>query len=469
MKAVVCGAGISGLTVAWWLERQGFDVSVFERNAWVGGTMRTLRDDGWLVETGPNSALETTPLFTEMFSALGIQDQVVYARPEAKKRYIVRDGKLHALPLSPAAFFRTRLWTPSGKLRLLKEPFVGRATHEESIAQFVERRLGKEFLDYAINPFVAGVFAGDPAQLSVRAAFPKLYALEERYGGLIKGMIRGRRERKQRAEKAKDRASMFSFKNGMQSFPLAIATALGGRVKTNCIVERVDVRPSNGSGPGRFEVHCRENGNVSAIDADVVIVSTPADVAAGIVRPYASFLASQLEKIYYPPVTEVFLGFREGTFAHPLDGFGYLIPEKEARTILGTIWSSSLFPDRAPAGYVGLTTFVGGSRQPDIALMEDGALVSRVTSEVHSLLGGSGSPAFSRVIRWNRAIPQYTLGHANIILGIDKLEEDIPGFFLCSNYRGGISVGDCVMSGKLIADRAGEFLRSRSAAQGVIQ
>jgi protoporphyrinogen/coproporphyrinogen III oxidase len=469
MKAVVSGGGISGLTAAWWLAQQGVDVSVLERNASVGGTMRTLRDDGWLVETGPNSALETTPLFREMFSALGIQDQVVYASPGAKKRYIVRDGNLHPLPLSPAAFFRTSLWTTSGKLRLLKEPFVGRADHEESIAQFVERRLGKEFLDYAINPFVAGVFAGDPAQLSVRAAFPKLYALEERYGGLIKGMIRGRRERKQRAEKAKDRAEMFSFVDGMQSFPLALAASLGDRVRTNCTVEKVDVRKSNGSGHGAFDVTFRENGRSSTVEADVVIVSTPADVAAGVIRPHASFLASQLEKIYYPPVTGVFLGFADGTFAQPLDGFGYLVPEKEGRTILGTIWSSSLFPHRAPAGYAGLTTFVGGSRQPDIALMEDTALVSAVTAEIHSLLHGSGQPAFSRVIRWNRAIPQYTLGHRNIVLGIEKLEAEIPGLFLCSNYRGGISVGDCVMSAKAIAVRAGEYLRSRSAPTGVVR
>jgi protoporphyrinogen/coproporphyrinogen III oxidase len=458
---VVIGAGISGLTAAWWLRRSGIEVTVLEKNPWVGGTMRTLREDGWLVETGPNSALETTPLFSEMFSGLGITDEHLYADPASNKRYILRDGRLCALPMSPGAFLGTKLWSTSGKLRLLKEPFVGRAVEEETIAQFVERRLGKEFLDYAINPFVAGVYAGDPGQLSVRAAFPKLYALEEKYGGLIKGMIRGRRERKRRAETAKDRAKMFSFRMGMQTFPLAISSALGDRVRLNAEVEKIGIPGSDGrKNEDSFTVSYRSNGVPETLTAEAVIIAAPSASAATLISPYASLLASALERMYHPPVAEVFLGFNEGAFKHPLDGFGYLVPECEQRSILGTIWSSALFPGRAPEGHVALTTFVGGSRQPEIASRDDSSLLDIVRSEINDIMGGKSEPVYSRVVRWPRAIPQYLVGHLGVMRQIERFEKDHPGVFLCSNYRGGIAVGDCVMNGKAIADRVADIVRS---------
>ena len=171
---VIIGGGISGLTAAFWLKQNGVPVTVLERDAVPGGTMRTMQDGGWMIETGPNSALETTPVFGQMFDLLGLTRDRLYADAASNNRYILRNGRLHALPMSPPAFLRSRLWTVPGKLRLLKEPFVGRAEREETIAEFVERRLGREFLDYAINPLVAGVYAGDPARLSVTHSFPKL-------------------------------------------------------------------------------------------------------------------------------------------------------------------------------------------------------------------------------------------------------------------------------------------------------
>src|ERR1041385_860379 len=235
----VIGAGISGLCAAYWLNQKGMNVIVLERDSSAGGTMKTIRENGWLVETGPNSTLETTPLLSQLFDELGITDQRIYANEASNRRYILRNGKLHPLPMSTGAFLRSKLWSLPGKLRLMKEPFIGKVNKEESIAEFVERRLGREFLDYAINPFVAGVYAGSPEQLSVQAAFPKLYALEEKYGGLIRGMIRSRKERKARKEVAKDRAKMFSFIEGMQTFPNAIAARLGDSVELNCTVERI--------------------------------------------------------------------------------------------------------------------------------------------------------------------------------------------------------------------------------------
>jgi oxygen-dependent protoporphyrinogen oxidase len=460
-SVIVVGAGVSGLTTAFWLRKAGFNVTIFEKEAWPGGTMRTTREGEWLIETGPNSALETTPLFGEMFEALGIISEREYADPSSSRRYILRNGQLHPLPMSPGLFLTSRLWTPGGKLRLLKEPFIGRAGREETIAEFVERRLGKEFLDYAINPFVAGVYAGNPENLSVRSAFPKLYALEEKYGGLIRGMIGGARERKKRAETAKDRARMFSFRSGMQTFPEALARNLGGRLRLSAAVRSIESEPSSGRRE-RYVVRFEQDGTTRAATADAVVLSVPAAAASRLVQPFSAPLAEKLKDVYYPPVAEVFLGYRLEQMTRPLDGFGFLIPEKEKREILGTIWSSAIFTNRAPAGYVALTSFVGGSRQPEILDRDDDRLLETVKSELRGIMGVQGEPALSRVIRWERAIPQYTIGYGEIIDEINRTEDRHPGLFFCSNYRGGIAVGDCVMNGEKIAGRIRTHLANLS-------
>jgi oxygen-dependent protoporphyrinogen oxidase len=464
------------LTAAFWLARGGVEVTVLEAAPHVGGTMRTMHRDGWLVETGPNSALETTPLFGRMFDALGIAEERRYADPASGKRYVLRAGALHPIPMSPGAFLSTRLWTPAAKLRLLKEPFVGRGAGEESIADFVRRRLGDEFLDYAINPFVAGVYAGNPEELSVRHAFPKLYALEEKYGGLIKGMIRGARERRKRAETAKDRAKMFSFARGMQTFPDAIARSLEGRVHTAMPVSGIAAVRGPGAGAGHAASGARTqapdprspaDGTArfvittprGALEASCVILAVPAVTAADLIEPIDPQRAGVIRGIQYPPVAEVFLGFRKDQMGRELDGFGFLVPAVEHRQILGTIWSSALFEGRAPAGHVALTTFVGGSRQPALASLTEGELVDLVVSELRSLMGVTGRPVFAHVATWDRAIPQYTLGYQSIVDAIEGIERDCPGLFLCGNYRGGIAVGDCVMSGERTAGRVAQFLR----------
>ena len=230
----------------------------------------------------------------------------------------------------------------------MREPFIGRATREETIAEFVERRLGREFLDYAINPFVAGVYAGNPEQLSVRSAFPKLYALEEKYGGLIRGMIGGARERKKRAEVAKDRARMFSFTRGMQQFPEAIARYLGLSVQCNCTVTGIGMRPVDEGRGTAFAIDYQLGGRNSRLEASAVILAVPSYVAAALIREHAPDLAESLEGMYYPPVAEVFLGYRRGQCERALDGFGFLIPAVEKRKILGTIWSSVSVPGEGP-------------------------------------------------------------------------------------------------------------------------
>lgn len=451
LSVIVIGAGISGLCAAYWLKKRGFTVTVLEKENSVGGTMKTIHDNGWLVETGPNSALETTPLFRELFDELGIASERIYAGELAQNRYIVKNGMLLPLPMGPGAFIRTKLFSTSGKIRLLKEPFIGRPAKNESIAEFVERRLGAEFLDYAVNPFVAGVYAGDPRSLSVRCALPKLFALEEKYGGLVRGMIGSRRERKARQEVAKDRAKLFSFRKGMHEFPKSIAASLGASVQTGARVESMIPMRS-----GRYPVYTvsyTQGSERRSVQSDAVILAAPAAAAAEIIRPIDPEMARALNAIEYPPVAEVFTGFRRDQIRHRLDGFGFLVPERERRNVLGTIWSSSLFPDRAPAGHVALASFVGGARQPELVQLGDRDLRERVLGDLRDLLGLSGEPVYERITRWTRAIPQYTLGYEGVLGAIDRFEQNFQGAFICANYRGGISVGDCVMSAERIVRR----------------
>ncbi len=456
-QITIIGGGISGLTTAWRLRKQGYSVELFEQESTVGGTMKTIHTDGWMIETGPNSALETTPLFKTLFTELDITNELVYANPAGTNRYILRNGKLHPLPMSPGKFFQSKLWSLSGKLRLLKEPFVGKAEHEESIAEFVERRLGREFLDYAINPFVAGIFAGAPEKLSVRAAFPKLYALEEKYGGLIRGQIAGARERKKRKEVAKDRAQMFSFKNGMQTLPNALAKALGDCIHTSSTVEKIEYDYTE----KLYTLHYSSNGLTQTHTTNVVIFTIPASVASQLVKTFDDSLSQKIQNIYYPPVTEVFLGYKLEQVKRAMDGFGFLIPEKEKRNILGAIWSSTLFDGRAPKGCVAITTFVGGSRQPEIAQQNDNALLVTVNNELQALMQIEGEPIFTHITRWEKAIPQYHLGHLKIVEHISQFEKHHPGLFLSGNYRDGISVSDCIIQSEKISKQVIEYFDSQ--------
>lgn len=466
VDVVVIGAGISGLSVTHWAKKAGLSVRVLEHDQDVGGTIKTIHEDGFLVETGPNSALETTPLIHELVTDLGLQQEFIYANPVSQKRYILRKGQLLTLPMSPGSFFRTPLFSTRAKLRLLKEPFIGKATEEESVAEFVSRRLGSEFLDYAVDPFVSGIYAGRPESLSVQAAFPKLYALEEQYGGLIRGMIRGRGERATRQEKAKDRARSFSFFSGMQKLPRSIAARLDSSLlrKANCT--EISVLEATERAGRIYRVECDQSGRLSAIHARAIVLAVPAYIAANLTRPLSQQVSQTLSSIRYAPVSSVFLGYRREDVGHPLDGFGFLVPKKEGRLILGCLWSSSTFPRRAPNGMVAVTVFVGGDRQPELTELSDQNLANLVISGVKNLMQIKGNHVYLRATRWKRAIPQYEKGHLKKIKILDQFESQFPGFHLCSNYRGGISVGDCIMRGFEVAQRESDRLLRRTSTEG---
>jgi oxygen-dependent protoporphyrinogen oxidase len=456
---IVIGEGITGLCIAYWMKKRGIKVTVLAKDNEVGGTMKSVLDQGFLYETGANTALETTPLFKELISELNLKSEFSYASPEGKNRYILRDGVLHSMPLGPGSFISTKLFSPAAKLRVLKEPFIGRADKEESIAEFVERRLGREFLDYAIDPFVAGVFAGKPEQLSVRSAFPKLYALEEKYGGLVKGMIKGAKERKQRAEKAKDRAETFSFISGMQKLPQAIGASLGNSVILNAKVTNIRNltttrnEPVNEPDARRYLIEYLHHDKETEIEADHVVFAVPAYDASPIIKSLSVETAHVLSSIYYSPIISIFLGVRREDIGRRLDGFGFLIPSKEKRKILGCLWNSCLFDNRAPAGMVAVNAFIGGSRQPELTMMNDERVIQTTVDELKSIMQLSGNPIYLHLTRWQKSIPQYEIGYQQKMEALTQFEESQPGIVLAGNYRGGISVGDCVQNAYEIAEK----------------
>lgn len=453
-KITILGAGITGLATAHWLEKEGYDVTIIEKNSEPGGAMITKSLNDYLIDFGPNSGLETTPKIKEIVNDIGLSNEMIYANQEGNKRYILKNNKLLPLPTSPGKFLFSKLFSISAKLRLLKEPFVGKSEdgYYQSISEFVTRRLGKEFLENAIDPFVSGVFAGDPSKLSVKSAFPKLYRLEEIYGGLIKGMFKGAKERKKRNEDSKQNAKMFSFKNGMQSFPKAIATNLSGNIFYDCTVEEIK------KDDDKTIVNIETNGKKGEIVSDVLLSTIPSHKFSKYTKSFPSELTEHLNNIYYPPVMVLFLGYNKEVIKQDLDGFGFLVPSSEKKKFLGAIWSSTIFENRAEEHKAAFTIFVGGARHEDFTEDQVRQRTDDAVKEFSEIMGIETKPDIIDYKYWGKAIPQYNLGHIEHDNYFDKFEEDNPGIFLGGNYRGGISVGDCVKSSFVNFEKIRDYL-----------
>jgi oxygen-dependent protoporphyrinogen oxidase len=457
INITILGAGISGLATAFLLNKQGFEITVLESKKEPGGSMVTRSEDGFLIDYGPNSGLETTPLIGQIVEAVGLKDEMIYAFEKANKRYVLKNNELHALPTTPVAFLKTKLFSPKAKLRLLAEPF-SRTSHEgyyQSISEFVKRRLGQEFLDYAVNPFVAGIFAGNPDNLSVKSALPKLYRLEEVYGGLFKGFVLGAKERKKRSEQSKQSAKMFSFIKGMQSFPEAIAAKLNGKVRYSCKVKSV---AKSGS---KFRVLYGHNDKSEEMMTDVVLSTVPAYRAASIFEDWGNELVGHLNNIYYPPVKVLYLGFKKEAVGQVLDGFGFLIPEKENKTFLGAIWSSAIFPCRAKEDMTAFTLFAGGARSPELLDNGNDEHTNIVIKEFKKIMKVDEDPVYINEKVWPKAIPQYRLGYIEHDKYFEKFESNNPGIFVSGNYRGGISVGDCIKNSEMTCKRICEHINQK--------
>lgn len=463
-EVVVIGAGISGLTCAYRLKRLGVDVVLLEKSERAGGVMRTDRIDEFLIERGPNSSQGTEELLA-LVEELGIIDDLVEGDPKAPA-YVYFNKRLHPVPSGPGAFIKSNLLSARGKLRILMEPLIGarRSSTEESVAAFARRRIGREAAERMVAPFVSGVYAGDPEALSVQAAFPRLANLETGYGGLFRGMLakaREARRAKKSASAVMDKAAparrrLVSFREGMGFLPKTLAARLG----EDLITEIADCEIRNRASEG-FAVEFNHSGNHTRINCEQIIIATPSTVASSLIAPVSEELSRLLDEIQYPPLAIVYLSYDIESISTPLDGFGFLVAPVEGLNILGCVWNSSLFEGRAPRGLALLTVFIGGARNPQAARLEDAELVSTVHSELQSALGIASEPRVVGITRYERAIPQYNLGHRARVQKIESLIEEISGLRLIGNYLHGVSTGDCIKEADRVAKQVAGLISSR--------
>jgi oxygen-dependent protoporphyrinogen oxidase len=447
----IVGGGIAGLTAAYRLKQRGARVVVYESADRVGGSIRTERRDGYLAELGPNALASPPESLRALLASLGLESSLLPASPAAKNRYVVRRGKLLPIPMSPQSFLTTRLLSNSAKLAVFGEPLVdaGDSHVEESVAGFVRRRFNQEVLDYLANPFVGGIYAGDPEQLSVRHALPRLYALERTHGSVVKAFGSMMRARKRDAEAgaATVAGGLVSFRTGLSELPEALARELRAEIRLRARVTQLRAGPRGWTVGAAFQPSELYDG---------VVWTAPAHSVdeLDLDFPGADRLKT-LASINHPPVAVLVLGFRREDVAHPLDGFGFLVPEVERRHVLGVIFSSSLFPGRAPEGHVTLTAFVGGVRNPGLANADLPTITARVLDDLRALLGANGEPTFRAFQLWPEAIPQYDLTYGRYRDIMEEAERRNPGLALAGSYREGIAIAEVIASGEAAAARVG--------------
>ena len=452
--ALVVGGGISGLVCAYALRKAGIDTQLLEASSRPGGVIRSERRDGFLLELGPQSFSGSAPLL-ELCCELGIDGQLVQAPPRAP-RYVLVEGALRKVPLSPPAFFASSLLNTGTKWSVLRDLLSKSQPPEpdESVAAFVRRKFSAELLEKLAGPFVSGIYAGDPEQLSLRGAFPQVHEAEKSAGSIVRGMMRSTKTTK---ETPKERPSLLTFREGNEMLIRALAASLGDALRCSAEVIAIQ-RRAKGSLEG-YEVCLSAAGRDETLEVDHIIVATPTNAAAELLRQIGAGFESALQGIPYAPVAVVSLGYRMNAVGNTLDGFGFLVPRSAGLEILGSVWNSSLFPDRVPDGKVLLTSFVGGVTNPEAVTRSSQALISLVHREIATVLKLGQEPVFSNVEIYQRAIPQYNLGHGERLAALEAFRAKYPGLWLAGNYLRGPAIGACVEQALAVA---GEIAKSVS-------
>jgi oxygen-dependent protoporphyrinogen oxidase len=458
VRIAVVGAGIAGLSTHYFLEREArrmgitAHVETWDPRPTPGGNVSTATGSGWQCEAAVESVLSSRRETMDLALDLGLGDRIVQASPLAKKRFIVWKGRPRSMgPASAIGAFPT--W--GAKLRALWEPFVPRGPEDESVADFGVRRLGRGLMQQIMDPMVTGIYAAAPERLSVRSAFPRIKTMEMAHGSLFAGMRAGAKACKALPPDERPASGSYTLRGGMAELVQTLAAKVSGHIHQE---RRILSISREGS---RWALRTAD-GSQGAFD-DVVLAVPAFDVAR--IQGLPAELIPDLEKLPYNAVTVVGLGFDRSQVAHPLDGFGFLVPKSEGRKILGTLFSSSLWPHAAPAGKVLLRTIVGGGRQPELAALPDDALVDMVRHELSELLGARGEPVYVHVARHARGIPEYPVGHAATI-GRLKARLDGTHLHLAGNAWDGIGLNDCVTAALPRARDILEAARVTSLARG---
>ena len=452
---LVIGGGISGLACAYHLQQAGIPVRVLEAQRRPGGVIATEVKGEFRFELGPQSFLYTEPV-VGLVDALGLRDQLLRADPKAP-RYILLDGRLVPAPLSPPDLLTTPLFSARTKWRLLTEILrrTKPPTEDESVAAFVRRKFGDELLARFVAPFVSGVYAGDPERLSLRAAFPKIHEFEARYGSVLSGAM------KSRPAKGAPRAGLCSFRDGMETLPRALAGRLGISLLLETHVEGLHHGKANGK--PWYEVRIVRNKQHETLATNAVVVATPNNIASQILFGLSDKFESVFSPVEYAPVAVVSACYRREQIQRPAHGFGFLVPRAEGLRVLGTVFTSLLFAGHAPGGIACFTSFAGGATDPKFLESSDQEITETICAEVSRVLGITGTPVATHLHRHAHAIPQYNLGHSQIVQSLGALTAAMPGLFLAGNYLSGPSIGACVEQ----AFRTAEAVRVYLASIGV--
>jgi len=449
MKTIIVGAGISGLATAHALleKRPDLELVVLEASDRVGGKVWSDKSgEGFLCESGVNAFLDNKPKTLALSQELGLSP--ITSFDASRHRFVYSEKHLHELPATPPAFLTSNLLSVTGRLRVMLETLIPRGHQlDESLAEFATRRLGCEAFEKLIDPMASGVFAGDATQLSLESCFPRIHEVETEYRslilGLIKLQIKAHREGSKNKPTAGPGGKLTSFTQGMSALPLAIAKKLGDHLRVSTPVESLTREGQH------YTVHLADG---KQIDAERVILASPAYTQAKILKDLAADIANELNAISYPALSICCLGYKRDKIKHDLNGFGFLVPSRERRHILGALWDASIFPQRAPEGYVLLRTMIGGARSPDLALLPEEKLVDLVRHDLKDVMGVDTEPDFVRVYRHEHAIPQYVVGHRSRLETIDQLLQKHPGLILTGNAYKGVALNECITNAYHVAN-----------------
>ncbi len=446
---IIIGGGISGLSTAWWLAQAGISVQVWEADKHPGGKIKSRQQEGYLTEQAASLLMNFRPEVAQLVSEAGLDTLKTQRLPQAQ-RYLLHHGELQALPMRIGGMLTSPLWSLRGKLRLLLEPFIpAGGTEDETVSQFVRRRLGNEMLEKAMEPFIAGTLAADPDQASAGATLPRLTALEQRYGSITAGVLAHRLLRRRTA----CNVDSFSFRGGMNTLINTLARAAGVQVFSNRQVKAIVPDKA------RWSVSATTPDGERNLTATHVVVATPAPAAASLLASVDSELATLLDDIHYAPLAVLHMGLNQHQVGHALDGTGFLTPRQERQPFTGNLWMSSLFADRAPTGKVLLTTYLGGARHPEAAHWDNDHLVDEALRALTPLLNIKGSPEMVRIDRHAQALPLYHGAHLARDHAITKQLQAMPGLHVEANYRGGVSIRDRIARGQQLAQKiAGQLL-----------
>lgn len=471
IKIAVIGAGISGLSSAYnikkMLKEQSIpaSITIFEANSLPGGKIHSEKQNEFIMEWGPNGFLDNKPSTPALCSSLKLENHLLLSSNLARKRFVLSNNQLHELPSNPIQFFQSNLLSLKGRLRIIKELIIPKmnSVTDESLANFATRRLGKEAYEKLIDPMVSGVFAGNPELLSTQSAFPRIYELEQTYGGLIRALISLRIKKKRntaggpKAGPAGPGGILTSFKNGLQEITNQLAMQLNEELIFNAKVKEIDLSDINNK---LYQLSYEKNGSLYKKDFSSIVLAIPAYSIGEITKNIATSSSKLLSNIPYAPVAVVGIGFHLKHITNVKKGFGFVVPSTENKQLLGTLFSSTLFDNRAPKNHALFRIMMGGIRRPELVELSEKQLQDIALKELKLLLGIIGEPVLKKTIIHKKAIPQYIVGHKKNIEEILAGFKKLPGLFLAGNSLFGISMNDCTREAETIAKKVISHVKS---------